>query len=400
VVRAQLLNRLIASLNSSDSADDVLELALETVERGARCDRSAILLFDELGQMRFRAHHGLSDAYRAAVEGHSPWTIDSVDAAPVAVTDTELDDAWASFRPVFRRENIRAIAFVPLVHRHRLIGKVMLYREEPSEFTEQDLGLATTAAHHVALAVERTAQQQALSRALMVERAAHAAADRSTKSREDIISVVSHDLRNPLGAILMASSALLHPDIDRNRVRALAERVHRQAERMARQLDDLVDFAAIESGRIALARAVHPPSTILDAATDMFAAVANEQGLHFETRATANLPPIECDSERAVQVMANLVSNAMKVTPRGGALTIGATKQSDAEVVFFVKDTGPGIAKEDQPKLFEKFWRGGTYRGAGLGLSIARGIVDAHGGKIWVESELGRGSTFYFSLTT
>ena len=132
-------------------------------------------------------------------------------------------------------------------------------------------------------------------------------------------------------------------------------------------------------------------------------AIAIEQGLHFESTLAPGLPVVECDSERALQVMANLVANALKVTPRGGRIAIGAKPRVDREVVvFYVEDTGPGIAAEDQPRLFERFWRGksATYKGAGLGLSIARSIVVAHGGRIWVESAVGQGSTFYFSLST
>lgn len=400
-IEAEVLNGLIAALNGSDSPEQIYEQALAAIERGARCDRSAILLFDPADAMRFRAHHGLSDAYRAAVEGHSPWPAGVTDPRPIAIADTELDPAWAHLRDLFRAERIRALAFVPLVHRHRLVGKVMLYRAEPTPFTDRELALATTAAHHVALAVERSAAQQALAHAFGVERAAHLAAEQATRGREEIISVVSHDLRSPLGAILIGASSLLGADFDKTIARNVAGRIHRQAEHMARLLDDLVDFAAIQSGRVALSRSPHRPAAILDATNDMFGAVAEEHGLSFIAHIDQSLPAIECDSERALQVMANLVSNALKVTPRGGSIEIGM-QLLDERQVFFVKDTGPGIPVEDQSKLFERFWRGedSRYRGAGLGLSIARGIVDAHGGQIWVESTVGAGSTFYFSLAT
>jgi signal transduction histidine kinase len=112
------------------------------------------------------------------------------------------------------------------------------------------------------------------------------------------------------------------------------------------------------------------------------------------------LPAVQCDSDRAVQVLTSLVSNALKVTPKGGAVSIGAEVKG-RDVVFFVRDTGPGIEADELPKLFERHWRSksSSYKGAGLALAIARGIVDAHGGKIWAESRLGAGSTFYFSLT-
>jgi signal transduction histidine kinase len=202
---------------------------------------------------------------------------------------------------------------------------------------------------------------------------------------------------------MMGASTLLTLDIGEKtqRVRTVADRIHRQAERMARMIDDLVDFAGIESGRLALERGKHDPAEIITAAREMFGPIAQERGLVFEVNVAKPLPQIDCDSERALQVISNLVANAFKVTPRGGQVSIGAAPQ-DREIVFFVKDTGPGIEAEELPNLFERFWRSKRphYKGAGLGLSIARGIVDAHGGRIWAESQVGVGSTFYFSLST
>jgi signal transduction histidine kinase len=245
-------------------------------------------------------------------------------------------------------------------------------------------------ATHCALATERV-------RVLERERRARTEAEEATRAREEILSVVSHDLRNPLGTIMIGVSSLRRGETDR--VRTAAERIQRQALTMARLIDDLVDFAGIQAGRLMLSRARHAPADLVSAIRDLFGPVAHERGLAFAAAAPRDLPPVDCDSERAVQVMANLVTNAIKVTPSGGAIEVGATP-GDARVVFFVRDTGPGIDPAELPNLFERRWRGGTsaYRGGGLGLSIARGIVDAHGGRIWAESQVGVGSTFYFSL--
>ena len=170
---------------------------------------------------------------------------------------------------------------------------------------------------------------------------------------------------------------------------------------MARLIEDLVDFAGIQAGQLAIKRQAHKPDDILSATSDIFTTMAHERGLRFETRVHPDLPPIECDSERAVQVLSNLVANALKVTPKGGAIAIGAQPEAN-EVVFYVRDTGPGIDADELPMLFKRYWRSkqAQYKGAGLGLSIARGIVDAHGGRIWAESQLGAGTTFYFSLAS
>lgn len=400
---AELLYELTASVNRLDSIDDVFALVLRDVVRGTRSDRAAIMLFDPAGVMRMQRSEGLSEQFRAAVEGHSPWARDDMYPLPIAVDDVESAADWSDLREPYRAEGIRALAVVPIFnHRGELLGQLLLHRTEPRPFTGRELQLATTISVHVAQAVERKRKERELARAYREEHEARLLADEATRAREEILSVVSHDLRNPLGAILMSTGALLHirADDSSGRVRTNLERIHRQAERMARYITDLVDFAGIEAGRIRLERREHKVEDIVSAASEMFGPIAEERGLTLELAVLPDLPAIECDSERAVQVLTNLVANALKVTPKGGAVSIGAETKDDG-VVFYVRDTGPGIEEEDLPNLFERHWRSKStnYKGAGLGLSIARGIVSAHGGRIWAESQVGSGSTFYFSLT-
>jgi signal transduction histidine kinase len=391
----ELLFEVTAAISRAEDIADVHHLALAAVARASDADRVAILIADPRGAMRFAASRGLSDTYQRAVDGHSPWSADDEDPQAIAFADTETDPAWARFRDVFRAEGIRSLAFIPLVHQRMLLGKFMLYRDEPRAFAAHDVQLAGTIAVHVAHAIARHRGQEALARALRDERGA-------TRACEEILSIVSHDLRNPLGAVLMGASALLHvpvepadPRIDR--MRTTAERITRQATRMARQIDDLVDFAGIQSGRISLTRAEHAPAELVAAAADMFGSQAEERGVKL-VAPKPELPAIVCDAERGVQVLGNLIANALKVTPRGGAITIGAEQRDGT--VFYVRDTGPGIDATELPHLFERYWRSASssYKGTGLGLSIASGIVAAHGGKIWADSAVGTGSTFWFSL--
>ncbi len=393
----ELLYALTSDVAVADDLEAVYDIALNTVMFGTASDRAAILLIDD-GKMRFKAWRGLSDAYRAAIDGHSPWVLDDKHPVPIGVEDTEIDPEWASFREVFHAEGIRSLAFIPLLHRRRLVGKFMVYRDQPQPYTARELQLASTVAFHVGESLARKHDEAALARAFVEEKQARAEAEEATRAREEILSVVSHDLRNPLGTVLIGASSLLQVDGDR-RVAGIAGRIHRQAERMARLIDDLVDFAGIQAGKLAIDRVEHAPTEIIHAATDLFGPLAEERGLTLEKTVQPNLPSISCDSERALQVLANLMSNALKVTPKGGRVQIGVEARA-ADVVFFVNDSGPGIDATELPHMFERYWRGkaSQYRGAGLGLSIARGIVDAHGGKIWAESTIGVGSTFYFSL--
>ncbi len=292
-------------------------------------------------------------------------------------------------RPIFPTGE-HAFAILPVALDERVLGCVVFTYDRVRAFNGPERAFKAVLARQCALALARVEQHEQ-------ERALRIAAEEATRAREEILSVVSHDLRNPLGTIFMGAASLLNTDDDRTRT--IAERIHRQAERMARLIEDLVDFSGIQAGQVAIDCKPHKAEEILSATSDIFGTIARERGLSFEASWVPDLPPIRCDSERAVQVMSNLVANALKVTPRGGAIEIGAEPRSEG-VVFYVRDTGPGIEAEELPQLFERYWRSkhAQYKGAGLGLSIARGIVDAHGGRIWAESQLGQGTTFYFSL--
>lgn len=235
------------------------------------------------------------------------------------------------------------------------------------------------------------------------ELAARLDAEEATRAREEILSVVSHDLRNPLGTILMGVTTLqqlVDPTTPKaDRILVIADRIQRQSDRMARLIEDLVDFAGIQAGKLSIERRPTAPDKIIAATAELFSQLAQERNVGFKVDLADKLPVIDVDPERAVQVLANLVTNALKVTSKGGQVTIGATDGD--EVVFYVRDSGPGIDASELPRLFERYWRSkkATYKGAGLGLSIARGIVEAHNGRIWAESQVGVGATFFFTLT-
>jgi len=223
------------------------------------------------------------------------------------------------------------------------------------------------------------------------------------RAREDMLSVLIHDLRNPLGTIVMGATTLrqLGGPVDprAQRTESIAERIERQAERMARQISDLADLVAIQAGQLEIHRASHAPCAIVGAASELVGPIARERGVAFEAHTAEGLPAVECDCQRVVQVLSNLVASAVKVTARGGAIEVGA-RAEDRGVVFFVRDSGPGIARDDLPALFGPGWRRKQPgdRG-GMGFALARGVVDAHGGQIWAASEPSVGSTVYFSLT-
>jgi PAS domain S-box-containing protein len=241
-------------------------------------------------------------------------------------------------------------------------------------------------------------------RAALLEREheARLAAEAAARARDVVLGVVSHDLRSPLSSIAMCASALLqNADTPPETVRRILEAIHHAAESTSRLIRDLMDVASIEAGRLALEPREEAPATILQQAVELFAAAALDRGVALQTSVEADLPPVRADAERVIQGLGNLVANALKFTGPGGRIILHAERDPEG-VRFGVDDTGVGIANGDLPHVFDRYWQKGHggERGAGLGLAIVRGIVDAHGGHVGVESTPGKGSHFSFTIPT
>ncbi len=224
-------------------------------------------------------------------------------------------------------------------------------------------------------------------------------AQRVIDAREEILRIVAHDLRNPLNTIHMATSLLIEePGPETARVSQLRI-IQRSGERMNRLIQDLLSVTTIEAGRLSISARKMTVSDLFHEAAEMLEPIAREKSIAFVVNVADDLPAVRADPARVLQVISNLVGNAVKFTPAGGSITLSATR-STGRVLCSVTDTGPGIPAAQIPRLFGKFWQAkrGDGRGVGLGLAIARGIVEAHGGTIDVKSEEGRGSVFSFGL--
>jgi PAS domain S-box-containing protein len=223
-------------------------------------------------------------------------------------------------------------------------------------------------------------------------------ARRATRSREQVLAIVSHDLRNPLNSIQLASHLLLASPPNPKAERQL-QIIHRSAVRMEHLIDDLLDLASIQGGRLSMdVRAVRASDVARDA-VEAQVGPAKERDIELSTELSVDDVEVRCDPHRILQVFGNLLSNALKFCRAGDLVRVKGRVSGD-HVLFAVEDTGPGIPDEEKPHLFEPFWSAARHRreGTGLGLYITRSIVEAHGGRIWVESSAGRGSTFYFTL--
>jgi PAS domain S-box-containing protein len=276
----------------------------------------------------------------------------------------------------------------PMIARGRTLGAVSFFSAESGRrYGPADLEMAEQLARRAALAIDNarlfTAAQQA------------------ARAREEVVAVVSHDLKNPLNAILMSAGLLQRSAGDPARVQHHAQAIQRSVARMGALVRGLLDLARLEAGRFGLSRAPHALGPLVADALAVLQPLASEKGVALVaalgdvTAARAN-----CDRERLSQVVANLVGNAIAFAPRGGHVTVRGARSGD-DLVVSVADDGPGIAPEDQEHVFERFWtsRGGRQGpGTGLGLSIAKGVVEAHGGRIWIESRPGEGATFFFTV--
>ncbi|HZJ54233.1 MAG TPA: hybrid sensor histidine kinase/response regulator [Myxococcaceae bacterium] len=222
----------------------------------------------------------------------------------------------------------------------------------------------------------------------------------SLRAREDALAVVAHDLRNPLHAVTVGVGTLL-PRITEPALRRPVERIQRSAQRMERLLQDLLDIHAIEGGRFTVSKGEVAPTALILTALESQQSVAGQTSVIINTDVAPSLPSVGADEERVLQVLENLVGNALKFTPPGGVVTVGATRGTDPGCVLFsVRDTGPGISSDHLPRVFDRYFQAHSsdHRGAGLGLAICKAIVEAHGGRIWAESEPGKGATFFFTL--
>lgn len=233
-------------------------------------------------------------------------------------------------------------------------------------------------------------------------RIARARAEHAARTCEELLAIVSHDLRNPLSSITTGVALLerLAGDDDAGaRARKYTQTIARAAERMNRLINDLLDFANIREGKLAIEPAAVSARVLVDESLELLRPLAADKGIAIEAGAPADLP-VSCERDRVLQILVNLGGNAIKYTAQGGSITIRASRVG-SQVLFAVTDTGIGIPEAEIAHVFDRFWQGRRAKGRdgfGLGLFIVKGLVDAHGGQVFVESRLGLGSTFSFTL--
>lgn len=319
---------------------------------------------------------------RALSSGRSSLVGNVLDSNLAAIAQ---DEEHACF---LRSIGLRSVIVVPLCTHGETLG-IMTCGVLGSErsYAASDLALVEEISRRAALAIHN---------ARLYEQAKSA-----TRARDELLAMVSHDLRNPLGVILTAISMVSSPvgREDPSRVYAHLPRIKRAAETMNVLLRDLLDTASIESGTLSVQREPLAAGPVVREVLETMQPRAAIKSLRLTSALAHDLPPVIADAGRLEQVLGNLVGNAIKFTEEGGAVTVRA-EPAGSFVRFSVTDTGAGIPEADIPHLFDRFWKAGSTarQGTGLGLAIVKGIVEAHGGHVWVDSVVGVGSSFSFTL--
>jgi PAS domain S-box-containing protein len=301
------------------------------------------------------------------------------------------DDTWEggttarTRSEMLRRLGLRSFIAVPLRARGRIIGALDFgVIDSERRFGPADLALALELAGRCALAIDNARL--------------HREARDALAAREHMLAVVSHDLRNPIGAIQMAASIIPRIAADearRDRAEQVSTTIARACDRMNRMVGDLVDIASIDAGLLSVERASLSVDALVAESVEAARPAADAAGVELTWHPPDERMHAIGDHDRLQQVLGNLLSNAIQVTPRGGRVWVRHRRRGDGALLS-VSDTGPGIPREQQARIFAAYERGAGvgYRGTGLGLSIAKGIVEAHGGRLWVVSRAGRGATF------
>ena len=395
---AELSDALSASLEYEELARTVAGLAVPQLAAFCMVD----VVMDTGGLKRVGVQHADPDAHAATDVLR---TVELRDDLPyltkralitgepellAPLQDQRLVESAADKRHLeaLRALGLASLFCVPVIARGHTLGVIAFGRtaaEPPFSTGDRDLCLETT--RRVALAMDN---------ARLYRRAQDA-----SRQRDLVLGVVSHDLRNPLSAIGMCVTGLEHAtgENPEERVEMLAT-IRASADWAQRLIGDLLDVSSIEAGRLSFEPQAIDPMRLVGRAIDLFEAESYMRSIRLTLGASDTVPPIVADESRILQVLSNLLSNAMKFTAPGGTVVLSVKAGADA-VVFAVRDDGPGIPPEDVPLLFDRFWRarrGDEGRGTGLGLAIAKGIVEAHGGRIWVDTAPGVGTTFKFSL--
>ena len=402
VAELRALGEVSQAVNSTLDLQEVLNTIVSKAVQLSDTDAGAIYDYDEtrkeFGQ---RSTYGMDDDLIAAFKERRIRIGDpgigqaARERVPLQIADLQKEPPSDSLEVVVRA-GYRAVLIVPLLGADRIVGALLVRRKRPGEFSKQTIDVLQTFAAQSVLAIQNARLFQEIgekSRQLEV----------ASQHKSQFLANMSHELRTPLNAILGYTELILDEIYGETpeKMRSVLERVQRNGKHLLGLINDVLDLSKIEAGQFTLTLVEY---SVKDVVHNVFSAVeslANEKKLALRVEMPKNLPVGRGDERRLTQVLLNLVGNAIKFTDEG-EVSVKASANNGAYMVS-VCDTGPGISTADQGKLFQDFQQADNSAtkkkgGTGLGLAISRRIIEMHGGRIWVESSLGHGSTFAFTV--
>jgi signal transduction histidine kinase len=387
IARLEMMLEVSQTLNSTLDLDVLLQSIIDVATELTETEAASILLLDERkGGLHFQAVTGVKrgqvEAIVVPLEGSiAGWIVKSGES--LVIYNIQKDERHFSDVDRLTKFTTRAILGVPLLVKNRTIGVIeVLNKKNEADFTGSDIQILTNLATQAAIAIENA---------------------RLFRQNDQLVNIF-HELRSPMTSIIGFSRIILSsPDIDVDDVRLGLESINREATRLSQIVNDFLDLAKIETGRIYMNKELVDLESLTKEVIDMFYPLAREKEITFVLQVNQTLPRIPADRDRLKQVVINLLDNAIKYGYQGGEVTVSLSCQGGMRVLCAIKDTGRGIGPQDLELVFDKFYRiqmdnEEKIRGAGLGLALAKKIIEAHGGDIWVESEVEVGSTFAFSL--
>lgn len=380
-------------LDVAKRLDRLVTIAVPDLADWCFCDRVLTTHIERAAMTTWNPEHYEKAAELAKVGTEGPRPPSAIDRVIATGTEHVVFDvspsALAELGAPFEAIGARSVMILPLRAREKVLGAVTFaFTESNRQYSEKDLNMAHDLAQRAEVAIDN---------ALLVSEL-----ERSVRARDEMVGIVSHDLRSPVSTVAMASVLLLEGLVeDPAKARPKVAMIARAAKRMEALLGDLLDITTIEAGGLTLDRGQHDARALVSDTLEIFQQAAAQKGIVLSSSIQANVVRLRCDRDRVIQVLSNLISNAIRFTPEKGTITVRMVHSAEnRETVVSVSDTGAGIPPDQLQHVFDRFYQGRrkAREGAGLGLSIVRGIVASHGGQVSVSSELGKGTTFSFTL--
>lgn len=385
--RVRRLERIIEisrSLNSTLRLQLLLEKIIDAARELTDTEASSIMLLDrKTGRLHFEAATGgRSQEIRSVVvpmeNSLAGWVVEH--GEPLIINDVHDDPRFYGQVDEEVGFDTRSLIAVPLKVKGRTIGVLEVVNKRSGDlFSDEDLETLVILADQAAVAVENAVLFQ----------------------QSDLVAEMVHEMRTPLTSMTGYAVMIRRDDVSEEQRKEFARTIQREAERLNRLTDDFLELARLESGRAFLKREPTLLEPVVGHAVNLLRPKAQEKRIDLSAESLEDLPAVSVDGQRLGQALVNLVGNAVKYCSEGDRVTVSG-RMTEEEVIVCVADTGPGIPQEEQECLFQKFYRipqvEEQVKGTGLGLAITRHIAEAHGGRVWVESEEGEGAAFYLAI--